>query len=545
MPVPTRAKYYNFFARLPQNEQSKSGHSTVLLSKPKQEMKGREDYLWQQKDFKKAGLSEYEAAMAGLYALFEPERTPKVRAIYDEKSEQSVASISKLFPKFTDLEAFLANGIDNEKTNQLVEMGLAEILALSYFFEEDDLHKNNIGISTNGTVGKVVRVDFDMSAYSIVSDTKLRGPREYAYTSKTPEDAFKITSRDLNQFPKLIDADPGYYPTKSRFLSAAHGYSAREMEAFSKLTFHPQFMERAYQTFMKIILMPDSAFESTVKSFISGKQAAIGMFKDESMNEFELPDSEKENYQVVFYTHFIKRKEKLKEELIKAQRFRFFWERISAKSFEKIINDVQKYNASLKEKHSNLRINIEEMKKNYNDMCDEMKKISGVPVSDLNILANDLAVWLGRVENKGMVLDKLRSAIVKYQNEMKSFFSLPTSYLSSWLYSPDKSIEELTACINKLGEAKNTMQFLQAISQLLSLSSSAAKNVSEKFVSALLPEFSVKKTEQNDPKKLVEALVIAIQPGITSEEGEWQTVTHFSSETFNSSFSQCSYTPPV
>lgn len=526
MPIPIHAKRYNFFARLSKDDHPASGHATYLLSKAKQEKKGRNDFYWMHKEFKKPILAEFEAAIAGLYALIEPDHIPKVRAIYDEKSEETTASISKIFPDFISLRTFLENGIDDGKINQLIEMGLAEILALSYFFEEDDLHKDNIGISQN----KVVRIDFDMSAYSIVSDPTLRGPREYAYTSKTPEDAFKITSRDLNQFPKLFHADPSYFPTKSRALSSSHGYSTREMDAFSKLTFNHQFMERTYQTFMKIILMPDESFESTIKSFISGKQDRIGIFKCESTQEFDFPDSQRENYQEKFFTHFIDRKNKLREELIKTPRFRFFWERSNANAFDKMLSDVKKYNDNLKDKYAHLRINSDVMKKNYDEMCSEMKKISGVPVSDVTMLANDLTVWLEQTENKKIVLDKLQSAMTAYQNEAYSYLS--------WFVSVSYAgLQEIRVLLNKMSESKTTAQFLQSISQLLSLQSKEAQSVSEKLVSALLPEFSVQKTIQTDSKKLVEALVVALQPASTEEEGEWQTVTHFSSDVLKESFS--------
>lgn len=530
MPVPLRAKDYRFFARLQHSEQAPSGHATDFLSKPKQEVKGRRDYLWLHKRFEKPNLSEFEAAMAGLYALIEPERTPKVRAIYECDAEESMASISKVFPDFVDLKTYLANGINNDKVNQLVEMGLAEILASAYFFEEDDLHRENIGISGK----KLVRIDFDMSAYSIVSNSQLRGPRKYAYTSKTPEEAFKITSRDLNQFPKLFDADPGYFPTKSRFLSPERGYSKLEMKMFSALTFHTQFTERAYQTWVKIILMPNSAFEQIIKSHISAGQGVVANFKYESTDEFDLSDSQKENYQEVLYSHFSLRKMQLKEELIKTPRFRFYWQNSSEKSFHKVMEEIEAYNVSLKEKYGDMKIDIDAMKKNYDELCQEMKSISDVAVSDLTILANDLAVWLERVENKECVLCKLRESIESYENETSGYFSY-------WLGNASEPvIKEAKIIRSKLCDAKNTMQFLQIISQLLSLSSPEAKNISVKFVSALLPEFSVQKTTQADPKKLVEALVVAIQPCISHEDGDWQTVSHFS-DTLRESFSQPRY----
>ncbi|PIZ04648.1 MAG: hypothetical protein COY58_02535 [Gammaproteobacteria bacterium CG_4_10_14_0_8_um_filter_38_16] len=499
---PLFAKRFESFSVNREESTVSSGHSTFFCFKLRKEDQGVA-CKWLLKEIGSSvspAIAEIEAAMAGLYALIEPDRIPKVRAIYKAESLESSASVSKLFPSFYDLESYLNTTTFTEDVlDSLVDAGIAEILAMSYFFEEDDLHKKNIGFSGNSK--KLVRVDFDMSAYVMVSRSDLRGPRSYTFRSATPEKTFDITARDLSQFPKLVDADPHYFPTKYRVNTSPHAYSSHEVSVFLALSHHADFFKRSYQTFLKIILMPEASFKKTIAAFI--------------------PQG---NNQATFQDHFIARKQKLKIELIKTLKFRSFWQASHKVVFEKIIHDIAQYNASLKDKYSELRVDLDLIRKNYDELCLDMEKIFGVPVSEVDELAHDLIVWLNKDEHRSIAVRLLESIVAAHTAQSAGYLS--------WLsYGSGIASDQMKKAASDLSAAKTTNAFLQVMSQLFSHESEEQKNISKVFIAKLIPLLERKKIAETDMSKLVAALIDAMQPDSRSNDG-WEEVSHCSSNNF-------------
>lgn len=243
------------------------------------------------------------------------------------------ASMSAEFPDFIDLKKFLEKGCSEEKIKFLVDNGFPELCALSYFFEEDDLHKGNIGISN----GKVVRVDFDMSAFSIVGRPELRGPRS-SVDFRRLEDTFAVSSKDIEQFPELTGADPYYFPGIFHSVSSANGYTVDEVKKINALKGDRHFVRRAYLMFLKMVLMPDALFEGLFNGYIGEKRLA---------SEFS--------------EHFIARKRILKDLFLEKNelpKFKNFLETLSREEIGSIFSDMERYNLSSQARFQQVDLNV-------------------------------------------------------------------------------------------------------------------------------------------------------------------------------------------
>ncbi|MCX7124925.1 MAG: hypothetical protein NTU49_04070, partial [Gammaproteobacteria bacterium] len=309
---------------------------------------------------------------------------PKVRAVYRKETKESApeffATSSKRFSNFMSLKDYLGSNFGvrgyeaqtKEKLDVLIASGFAEVLALSYFYEEDDLHKDNIGIvyeTVDGktVVKKVVRVDFDMSAFSIVGQEQFRGPRPVAedyipfYSKKSAEERFAISDHNIKYFPFLKPAVPGeemggqphYHPTIKQIITASHGYTDAEIAEFSKLSENKDFQKRSYLAFLKITLTPDRTIKNTLAEHIADP---------------EILD--------IFYHHFVVRKKKLRNAVENCDKYKLFWEKLcdekdfSNSSIQKMFSKMRIRNFSLKVEQSDLlNMDMDEVAKSYNAFC--------------------------------------------------------------------------------------------------------------------------------------------------------------------------------
>ncbi|GEM_PF-5492133 len=359
-----------------------SGHATHIFL----DSKSAETY-WVLKRFEKADLAQIEAGMAALYyAMAKPNTIPKVYAVY-RKAEglqlQIFANVSTVFPNFQDVKTYLSTGITEEKLTFLIERGLSEICALSYFLEEDDLHKGNIGISDS----TVVRIDFDMSAFSIVGKQDLRGSRS-SFDYRVLGEAFIITPRDIEHFPELVDSMPYYFPCVSRMAASANGYTADEVRKFSALQKDSRFVRRAYLMFLKIISMPDDVFSNLLSAHIG-------------------------NHEIVseLSVHFIRRKQILREVLLlknECHKFKNFLETLSVDEIKSIFFEVNQHN--LKNKYEFQQINLSVAQSHfYHFIFDSMKAGDLFRFLDMTAhLAENFP------EDKLAVLKKAREALLYY-----------------------------------------------------------------------------------------------------------------------------------
>ncbi|HLD84475.1 MAG TPA: hypothetical protein VI844_01745, partial [Coxiellaceae bacterium] len=96
-----------------------SKHKTLSLKEKKWVLKNADNKL----------CAQIEAGMTALYAVFKSDGVPqKTRAVYPENDSDTYQVASTYIDHFKSLTA--------ENMNALVDHGLPELLALSYFFEE-------------------------------------------------------------------------------------------------------------------------------------------------------------------------------------------------------------------------------------------------------------------------------------------------------------------------------------------------------------------------------------------------------------------------
>lgn len=337
---------------------------------------------WVLKEFIKPELAQIEAGMAAIYfALSKPNTIPKVYAVYRAAGE-IFASVSAVFSEFQDLKAYLSSGLDEEKLSFLIENGFPEICALSYFLEEDDLHKGNIGISD----GNVVRIDFDMSAFSVVGRPELRGPRS-SVDFRRLEETFTITAKDIEHFPELLDAKPCYFPGIFHMASSANGYTTDEVKKLKALQKDPRFVRRAYLLFLKIILMPDAIFSNLLSAHVGDAKRVLE-----------------------FSEHFIRRKQDLRDLLLQKNelsKFKNFLETLSSEEIRSIFCDINEHN--LKNKFQFQQIDLNMVRSHfYHFIFDSMK--AGDLFRFLDMTANAAKSFS---ENDWAVLKKAHAELLR------------------------------------------------------------------------------------------------------------------------------------
>jgi hypothetical protein len=146
---------------------------------------------------------------------------------------------------------------------------LANIMATSYFLEEDDLHKGNFGFYIKKTSDKprvhFFKIDHDlMFIDNIMSQASIRF---FHWTQN--EHAFDITARDLIHFPKLLDSKNSYWPTTKSTLR--HPFQDKEyrteveVDSFAALANNEEFRHAKWLAFYKHILMPISVIHENLR----------------------------------------------------------------------------------------------------------------------------------------------------------------------------------------------------------------------------------------------------------------------------------------
>lgn len=144
---------------------------------------------------------------------------------------------------------------------------LARCLAVSYFYQDDDLHLENIGMNKDGTL---YRIDFDMAFYRELT-SKVGQMRTYP---RLVHDRFHITENDLRNFPELTDAVFHYFPTTRRIFTgglpfqANKGYTKTDNAAFANLKNSDIFKQELYKTLLTISLNPAKSYEQALKGAI-------------------------------------------------------------------------------------------------------------------------------------------------------------------------------------------------------------------------------------------------------------------------------------
>lgn len=146
---------------------------------------------------------------------------------------------------------------DRAGTIHLDLESLVSVLGSAYTLEEDDLHKNNFGFYLVNRDNKQTVVFFKIDHDLMMADSIMSHVGSRMLNWSLSSDAFQITPRDLLAFPKLLDSQNYYWPTRKRFLNhKKHAYtSERSRQAFEHLGQDETFKALKWQMFFKHILI--------------------------------------------------------------------------------------------------------------------------------------------------------------------------------------------------------------------------------------------------------------------------------------------------
>lgn len=302
-----------------------SGHLNISSSNRTSILQEKENASsqWAVKTHNVGPFAQLEVYVSMLYSYLLPNGTPEMQ-VFSSKPKPNTSSSSspdtdasakadhsgsKLYDNFLSLDQFLSGDISSEqlkllskkglsqevvdlikrsaplsdKTAWLVDHGFAEVLATSIFLQEDDLHKENIGISGD----QVVRIDFDMSLFAFLC--KLGRSRPNPDAEKDPENCFTLSPEDIDNFPCFESkarntkrASPHYWPTIKRtqlfsffgksvggLIKKEHGYTDHEVATFKSLAKNNGFKNRAFSQFLKCALLPSALIRTAPNNNVS------------------------------------------------------------------------------------------------------------------------------------------------------------------------------------------------------------------------------------------------------------------------------------
>ncbi|OGT26114.1 MAG: hypothetical protein A3I77_01860 [Gammaproteobacteria bacterium RIFCSPLOWO2_02_FULL_42_14] len=518
---PRRAKPYARFFFPDEN---------AVLTKPKiaQVSKKRKGGIalksqWVMKTADNKTAAQIEAGVAALYALICPDCIPKVRVVFPETDDGPYHIVSKKIPIFEPLKSF--SSADVEYQNFLIKNGLCEVLATSYFLEEEDFNKGNCGRAEHN---KIMRVDTGRSAFGFLRKLNLVSSR-MNHTA-----VFTITVNDIDRFPAIMDADPYYFPTKYRTLASAQGYSQSDVDGYSALNQHHTAIEKFYCTFLKIVLMPDAVYYAALNDhldepLLSELTAHIVLHK----NEMRLALLNCNRFYAVWKTWSIEIIEKLFPKTrdiadIEKTYARFCLELMREKLCENLtglaisMNDIatefsKLLDACIQEKQltmESLHLFLQKTQALINrvpadkqSICDELKEnltilknhfnfsqnvvivrddsFVQVPILPEPALVKSVVEWLRDEKNKAPVLLFFNRACDQYTTDQSSY----GAYFS-WSSWRNRAVSEFKKFASDIASAENGDALCAAISRLLSESGEDAKSIHHYFLTGIITEFS-------------------------------------------------------
>lgn len=206
------------------------------------------------------------------YSAFSQEETSDFYSLIKKDSKLLIQKKEVHYPEDVDVyfldkfkPGFFAKLMQTK--NLEVDMNsLASVLCSAYTLEEDDLHKGNIGFYLIKRNDKINVVFFKIDNDLLMSD----GVMSY-YDSRVSNwyhghQAFKITARDLRNFPNITDSKNHYWPTIKRFFVHRNDPKAyrneAEINAFKELANSPEFNQAKWYSFYKHILVESLLLES-------------------------------------------------------------------------------------------------------------------------------------------------------------------------------------------------------------------------------------------------------------------------------------------
>jgi len=237
-------------------------------------------------DFKIAALDNHSVTLEELIEIYGQYEQQTVYKLDDKKDDDVL--IFKLGQKPITIFA-------SDLKHYEIIRGNAITLVLSYFFEEDDLHRGNLAKD-----GK--RIDFDMSLWRLFTHFKNVGWWQFLNrAARVPHPGqFDITERDIVNFPILQDAYPCHWPTLSKegylnmmqrwkdealtytgihstgLSSLSNVYGNEHKEIYSQLAKHPLFKYFKFHTLLRLSLMTPLAYQAIAEVEINNEVKIIG-----------------------------------------------------------------------------------------------------------------------------------------------------------------------------------------------------------------------------------------------------------------------------
>ncbi|ASQ46657.1 Dot/Icm T4SS effector AnkK/LegA5 [Legionella clemsonensis] len=252
-------------------------------------------------------LSLFEASLTHLISLFlKSNLTPKQRVVRNEEGQiiglaaehfcYTAARRETLLPNFCSLKKTAAGYKLKSKKREKAEdipiyflnefysgffadlyqaflkgkvildmESLASILCSAYTLEEDDLHKGNLGFYIVEREKKPRVVFFKIDNDLLLSNSLMSRYEARIEHWGHGEDAFKITARDLLEFPKLTDSKNHYWPTCLRYFVKYNDpkvYNSAETNAFIQLGKNAEFQQAKWRTWYSHILLQSAMVEN-------------------------------------------------------------------------------------------------------------------------------------------------------------------------------------------------------------------------------------------------------------------------------------------
>ena len=351
-------------------------------------------------------MSELETVAWSLYHLVEPGAVPERANAHYNSRGQFVGLSVRAIPDFRSTfdEALTIEDLKNPDRIASIAIGLA----LSIFFEEDDLHRGNI--DKNGK-----RIDFDMSLWPLMG--KFKGGSVIDWMAR-PHDKYRfvVTPRDLENFPDLQDAQPFYWPTKPqpiitegtravlsrlsiikisknafptdencvfKLLNPNYNKNDERLHKLSNAlsdselkTIHETFTYYKFKTWLKCILLDDRHYLATIKKHIRNNLTDI----DEHNHKKPLTD--------IILEHIHERKQDFKDALVQTPSFqKFMWangqralreimQEFHEQNMHAIDKDIKTRNKGKNppvERMTNDIVNLEEVKNTYSEIFELAK----------------------------------------------------------------------------------------------------------------------------------------------------------------------------
>lgn len=145
---------------------------------------------------------------------------------------------------------------------------LASVLCASYFLEEDDLHRSNIGYFVKQHHEKMRLGFFKIDHDLCFSDSIMSRHAVRFWNLRHNSHSFDITRTDLEHFPDVRNYGTHYWPTRYSLLAKPcdpkiyDNFS--DIAAFAGLARNPEFIKAKWRQFYRLILIPEAVFAASL-----------------------------------------------------------------------------------------------------------------------------------------------------------------------------------------------------------------------------------------------------------------------------------------